>query len=56
MSHNGNKVASVAARFGGMLAIVLMVIVGHRTASAQSLNWEGQTGVSMGGKGGRRLS
>ncbi len=32
-------------RFGGMLAIVLMVIVGQRTAFAQSLNWEGQTGV-----------
>jgi hypothetical protein len=45
MSHNGNKVASDAARFGGMLAIVLMVIVGQRTAFAQSLNWEGQTGV-----------
>src|SRR6266481_9358185 len=45
MSHNGNKVASDATRFGSMLAIVLIVIVGHRTAVAQSLNWEGQTGV-----------
>ena len=45
MSHNGNKVASDAARFGCMLAIVLIGIVGHRTAFAQSLNWEGQTGV-----------
>jgi hypothetical protein len=45
MSHNGNKVASDATRFGNMLAIVLIVIVGHGTAVAQSLNWEGQTGV-----------
>jgi hypothetical protein len=45
MSHNGNKVASDATRFGNMLAIVLIVIVGHHIAVAQSLNWEGQTGV-----------
>jgi hypothetical protein len=47
MSNNGclNKVASNARRFGSMLAIVLMVIVGRHTAVAQSLNWEGQTGV-----------
>jgi hypothetical protein len=45
MSHNGKKVASDAARFGGMLAIVLIWILGHGTAFAQSLNWEGQTGV-----------
>jgi hypothetical protein len=45
MSHNGNKVASVVARFGGMIAVALIVIAGHHTAFAQSLNWEGQTGV-----------
>src|SRR5713101_7320816 len=45
MSPNGGKVASDATRFGNILAIVLIVIVGHRTAVAQSLNWEGQTGV-----------
>src|ERR1700738_1344294 len=45
MSHNTNKVASDATRFGNMLAMVLIVIVGHHTAVAQSLNWEGQTGV-----------
>src|SRR5580704_4648857 len=45
MSHIGNKVASVVARFGGMIAVALIVIVGHLTAFAQSLNWEGQTGV-----------
>jgi hypothetical protein len=45
MSHTTNKVASDATRFGNMLAMVLIVIVGHHTAVAQSLNWEGQTGV-----------
>jgi hypothetical protein len=45
MSHNGNKMASDATRFGNMLAMVLIVIVGHHIAVAQSLNWEGQTGV-----------
>jgi hypothetical protein len=45
MSHNTNKMASDATRFGNMLAMVLIVIVGHHTAVAQSLNWEGQTGV-----------
>jgi hypothetical protein len=47
MSHKGplNKVASDARRFGSMLAIVVIVIVGCRTAFSQSLNWEGQTGV-----------
>ena len=45
MSHNTNKMASDATRFGNILAMVLIVIVGHHTAVAQSLNWEGQTGV-----------
>src|SRR6266849_2023767 len=45
MSHNTNKMASDATRFGNMLAMVLIVIVGHHIAVAQSLNWEGQTGV-----------
>jgi len=46
MSNNKHlKVASNARRFGSMLAIVLMMIVGRRTTFAQSLNWEGQTGV-----------
>ena len=45
MSDNGNKAAAEARRFGNILAIVLIVIVGHRTVFAQSLNWEGQTGV-----------
>lgn len=45
MSNSGNKLTADARRFGTALAIVLIVIVGQRTAFAQSLNWEGQTGV-----------
>jgi hypothetical protein len=39
------KIASNARRFVSMLAIMVMMIVGRRTTFAQSLNWEGQTGV-----------
>src|SRR5258708_5392400 len=45
MSHNTNKMAWDGTRFGNMLAMVLIVIVGHHIVVAQSLNWEGQTGV-----------
>src|SRR5450631_2408741 len=47
MSSKGhlNIVASNARRFGSILAIALMVIVGRCTTFAQSLDWEGQTGV-----------
>src|SRR6202162_503308 len=47
MTNNGHldKVASNARRFGSMLAIVLTMIVGRQATLAQSLNWEGQTGV-----------
>ena len=46
MSNNKHlKIASNARRFVSMLAIMLMMIVGRRTTVAQSLNWEGQTGV-----------
>jgi hypothetical protein len=46
MSNNKHlKIASNARRLVSMLAIVLMMIAGRRTTLAQSLNWEGQTGV-----------
>ena len=49
MSHKRhlNEVASDARRFGGMLAIVAddVIAADSNTAFAQSLNWEGQTGV-----------
>jgi hypothetical protein len=40
-----NRVASEARWFGTALATVLLVIVASGTTFAQSLNWEGQTGV-----------
>jgi hypothetical protein len=40
-----NQVGSEARRFGTALATVLVVIVATRATFAQSLNWEGQTGV-----------
>lgn len=46
---NLNEVASSARRSGSVLAVVLVIaavtVAGSNTAFAQSLNWEGQTGV-----------
>jgi hypothetical protein len=47
MSHpkNVHRAVSKARRFGTVLATVFVVVLANRAVFAQSLNWEGQTGV-----------